>query len=100
MADTTTTNEPAEQSDVTAPTEAEQATQTPNDPVEPEPENDSAPSADDGLAQRLDALEREVNALKAMLDTLGFDDTTPAESEASESSAQSETPTVEDLFKY
>lgn len=98
MADTTT-NEPAEQSDVTAPTEDEQATQTPNDPVEPEPDNDSAPSADDGLAQRLDALEQEVNALKAMLDTLGFDDTTPAESEAAESSAQSETPTVEDLFK-
>lgn len=97
MADTTT-NEPAEQSDVTAPTEDEQATQTPNDPVEPEKE-EPAPSADDGLAQRLDALEQEVNALKAMLDTLGFDDTTPAESEASESSAQSETPTVEDLFK-
>ena len=97
MADTTT-NEPAEQSDVTAPTEDEHATQTPNDPVEPEKE-EPAPSADDGLAQRLDALEQEVNALKAMLDTLGFDDTTPAESEASESSAQSETPTVEDLFK-
>jgi len=97
MADTTT-NEPAEQSDVTAPTEDEQATQTPNDPVEPEKE-EPAPSADDGLAQRLDALEQEVNALKAMLDTLGFDDTTPAESEAAESSAQSETPTVEDLFK-
>lgn len=96
MADTT--NEPAEQSDVTAPTEDEQATQTPNDPVEPEKE-EPAPSADDGLAQRLDALEQEVNALKAMLDTLGFDDTTPAESEAAESSAQSETPTVEDLFK-
>jgi len=98
MADTTT-NEPAEQSDdVIAPTEDEQATQTPNDPVEPEKE-EPAPSADDGLAQRLDALEQEVNALKAMLDTLGFDDTTPAESEAAESSAQSETPTVEDLFK-
>jgi|GEM_PF-2570053 len=97
MADTTT-NEPAEQSDVTAPTEDEQATQTPNDPVEPEKE-EPAPSADDGLAQRLDALEQEVNALKAMLDTLGFDDTTPAESEAAESSTQSETPTVEDLFK-
>lgn len=97
MADTTT-NEPAEQSDVTAPTEDEQATQTPNDPVEPEKE-EPAPSADDGLAQRLDALEQEVNALKAMLDALGFDATTPAESEAAESSAQSETPTVEDLFK-
>ena len=98
MADTTT-NEPAEQSDdVIAPTEDEQATQTPNDPVEPEKE-EPAPPVDDGLAQRLDALEQEVNALKAMLDTLGFDDTTPAESEAAESSAQSETPTVEDLFK-
>lgn len=96
MADTTT-NEPAEQSDVTAPTEDEQATQTPNDPVEPEKE-EPAPPVDDGLAQRLDALEQEVNTLKAMLDTLGFDDTTPAESEA-EPSAQSETPTVEDLFK-
>ena len=62
MADTTT-NEPAEQSDdVIAPTEDEQATQTPNDPVEPEKE-EPAPSADDGLAQRLDALEQEVNAL-------------------------------------
>ncbi|WAX06301.1 hypothetical protein BD811P1_00013 [Bifidobacterium phage BD811P1] len=60
------------------PTEEERHTETVNDEVQsnggPEPE-----SKDDGpdVSARLDAIEKELAALKAMMDTLGYDEPTP-----------------------
>lgn len=53
------------------PTEKEKETETPNDPPKKEPEPE--PEPDNGLAERIDNLEKEVSALKAMMDTLGFE---------------------------
>lgn len=62
----------------TTPTEEERHTETVNDEVQPnggpEPE-----SKDDGpdVSARLDAIEKELAALKAMMDTLGYDEPAP-----------------------
>ena len=53
------------------PTEEEKTTETPNDPPKKEPEPE--PEPDNGLAERIETLEKEVSALKAMMDTLGFE---------------------------
>lgn len=60
------------------PTEEERHTETVNDEVRPnggpEPE-----SKDDGpdVSARLDAIEKELAALKAMMDALGYDEPAP-----------------------
>lgn len=54
------------------PTQEERQVETVNDPT-PEPEPEPDPAQPD-VSARLDAIEKEVAALKAMLDTLGYDD--------------------------
>lgn len=54
------------------PTQEERQVETVNDPT-PEPEPKPDPAQPD-VSARLDALEKEMAALKAMLDTLGYDD--------------------------
>lgn len=54
------------------PTREERQVETVNDPT-PEPEPEPDPAQPD-VSARLDAIEKEVAALKAMLDTLGYDD--------------------------
>lgn len=57
------------------PTQEERQVETVNDPTpEPEPEPEPEPGQPD-VSARLDAIEKEVAALKAMMDTLGYDDT-------------------------
>lgn len=53
------------------PTEEERQVETVNDPT-PEPEPEPEPDQPD-VSARLDALEKELAALKAMMDTLGYD---------------------------
>lgn len=80
------------------PTEKETETETPNDPPKQEPEPEPKPEPDNGLAERIDALENEVSALKAMMDTLGFEqaDRNGSDNDKPESSASGIT--IEDLF--
>lgn len=54
------------------PTQEERQVETVNDPT-PEPEPEPDPAQPD-VSARLDALEKEMAALKAMLDTLGYED--------------------------
>lgn len=87
-------NAKGEEAVVPPPTEEERLTETVNDdveePREPEPK-DEGPD----VTARLDVIEREVAALKAMLDTLGFnDDLTDDEGGQPEKSGES----IEDLF--
>ena len=90
MADT---NTEGEETTTPPPTEEEQQTETVDDevkPKEPEPE----PSEPD-VSARLDALEKELAALKAMLDTLGYTDPAPSDNDGDNDETQE---SIEDLF--
>lgn len=74
-------------------TEEEQQTETVDDevkPKEPEPE----PSEPD-VSARLDSIEKELAALKAMMDTLGYADLTPSDNDDDGNETQE---SIEDLF--
>lgn len=78
------------------PTEEEQQTETVDDEVKPkEPEPAPEPEGPD-VSARLDALEKELAGLKAMLDTLGYND--PAPSDNDETQDNDSTESIEDLF--
>ena len=79
------------------PTEKEKETETPNDPPkqqEPEPE----PEPDNGLAERIETLEKEVSAMKAMMDTLGFERADHNGSDNDKPEPEDSSITIEDLF--
>lgn len=81
---------------IPSPTEEERETETMNDEVTPKEGAGPEPKGDGpDVSARLDALEKELAALKAMLDTLGFDDT-PADDEGSEPGSPIES--IEELF--
>ena len=76
------------------PTEEERQTETVDDevkPKEPEPEPEQEPD----VSARLDALEKELAALKAMLDTLGYNE--PALSD-NDGDNDNDGESIEDLF--
>lgn len=90
MADT---NNESEENTTTPPTEEEKRTETVDDeikPKEPEPE----PSEPD-VSARLDSIEKELAALKAMMDTLGYTDPTPSDNDGDGDETQE---SIEDLF--
>lgn len=77
------------------PTEEEQQTETVDDEVKPKEEPEPEPEGPD-VSARLDTLEKELAALKAMLDTLGYND--PAPSDNDETQDNDGTDSIEDLF--
>lgn len=79
----------------TPPTEEEKQTETVDDevkPKEPEPE----PSEPD-VSVRLDSIEKELAALKAMMDTLGYTDPTPSDND-DDGDGDDDGESIEDLF--
>lgn len=91
MADT---NTEGEENTTPPPTEEEQQTETVDDevkPKEPEPE----PKQEPDVSARLDALEKELAALKAMLDTLGYTEPAPSDNDGDNDETQE---SIEDLF--
>lgn len=78
------------------PTEEEKETETPNDPPKKEPEPE--PEPDNGLAERIDNLEKEVSALKAMMDTLGFERVDHNGTDNDKPEPEDSGITIEDLF--
>ena len=78
------------------PTEKEKETETPNDPPKKEPEPE--PEPDNGLAERLETLEKEVSAMKAMMDTLGFDRADHNGTDNNKPEPEDSSITIEDLF--
>lgn len=77
------------------PTEEEQRTETVDDEVKPkEPEPEPEPSEPD-VSARLDGIEKELAALKAMMDTLGYTEPAPSDTTA-DNDGDSES--IEDLF--
>ena len=75
------------------PTEEERQTETVDDDVKPkeEPEPEQGPD----VSARLDALEKELAALKAMMDTLGYDDPAPS---GNDDDGDNDGESIEDLF--
>lgn len=87
-------NTDGEETTTPPPTEEEQQTETVDDevkPKEPEPE----PKQEPDVSARLDALEKELAALKAMLDTLGYNDPAPSDNDGDNDETQE---SIEDLF--
>nr|DAL27665.1 MAG TPA_asm: hypothetical protein [Caudoviricetes sp.] len=87
-------NNDGEENTTPPPTEEEQQTETVNDeikPKEPEPE----PSEPD-VSARLDSIEKELAALKAMMDTLGYNDPDPDPDDDGDGDNDGES--IEDLF--
>lgn len=86
-------NNESDESTTPPPTEEEKQTETVDDeikPKEPEPE----PSEPD-VSARLDSIEKELAALKAMMDTLGYTDPTPSDNDGDDDETQE---SIEDLF--
>lgn len=77
------------------PTEEERQTETVDDEVKPKEEPEPEPEGPD-VSARLDAIEKELAALKSMLDTLGYND--PAPSDNDETQDNDSTESIEDLF--
>ena len=87
-------NSEGEETTTPPPTEEEQQTETVDDevkPKEPEPE----PKQEPDVSARLDSIEKELAALKAMLDTLGYNDPAPSDNDGDNDETQE---SIEDLF--
>ena len=87
-------NTEGEETTTPPPTEEEQQTETVNDEVKPKEEPEPEPSEPD-VSARLDAIEKELAALKAMLDTLGYNDPAPSDNDGDNDETQE---SIEDLF--
>lgn len=75
------------------PTEEEKQTETVDDEIKPK-EPESEPSEPD-VSARLDSIEKELAALKAMMDTLGYTDPIPS---GDDGDNDNDGDSIEDLF--
>ena len=87
-------NNDGEETVTPPPTEEEKQTETVDDeikPKEPEPE----PKQEPDVSARLDSIEKELAALKAMMDTLGYNDPDPFDNDGDDDETHE---SIEDLF--
>lgn len=88
-------NSEGEENTTPPPTEEERQTETVEDevkPKEPEPEPEQGPD----VSARLDSIEKELATLKAMMDTLGYNDPAPSDNDGDGDNDSTES--IEDLF--
>ena len=86
-------NNESDENTTPPPTEEERQTETVDDeikPKEPEPEPDQP-----DVSARLDSIEKELAALKAMMDTLGYNDPDPFDNDGDDDETHE---SIEDLF--
>lgn len=86
-------NTEGEETTTPPPTEEEQQTETVDDEIKPKEEPEPEPKQEPDVSARLDALEKELAALKAMLDTLGYTEPAPSDNDNDETQES-----IEDLF--
>jgi hypothetical protein len=86
-------NNDGEENTTTPPTEEETRTETVDDEIKPK-EPESEPSEPD-VSARLDSIEKELAALKAMMDTLGYTDPAPSDNDDDGDETQE---SIENLF--
>ena len=87
-------NNDGEENTTPPPTEEERQTETMDDevkPKEPEPE----PKQEPDVSARLDSIEKELAVLKAMMDTLGYNDPDPCDNDGDDDETHE---SIEDLF--
>lgn len=89
-------NNDGEETTTPPPTEEERQTETVNDEVKPNQEPEPEPSEPDVNA-RLDAIEKDIAAIKAMIDTLGYDEPAPSDND-DDGDGEHDGDSVEDLF--
>lgn len=87
-------NNDGEENTTPPPTEEEQHTETVDDEVKPKEEPEPKPSEPD-VSARLDSIEKELAALKAMMDTLGYTEPAPTDNDGDGDETQE---SIEDLF--
>lgn len=88
-------NNEGDESTVPPSTEEEKQTETVDDEIKPkEPEQGPEPSEPD-VSARLDSIEKELAALKAMMDTLGYTDPAPSDNDGD---GDDDGESIEDLF--
>lgn len=89
-------NNDGEENTTPPPTEEERQTETVDDeikPKEPEPE----PKREPDVSARLDSIEKELATLKAMMDTLGYNDLEPSDNDGDGDGDETQE-SIEDLF--
>ena len=86
-------NNESDENTTPPPTEEEKQTETVDDEVKPK-EPESEPSEPD-VSARLDSIEKELAALKAMMDTLGYTDPAPFDNDGD---GDNDGESIEDLF--
>ena len=86
-------NNESDENTTPPPTEEEKQTETVDDEIKPK-EPESEPSQPD-VSARLDSIEKELAALKAMMDTLGYTDPTPSDNDGDGDETHE---SIEDLF--
>lgn len=87
-------NNESDENTTPPPTEEEKQTETVDDEVKPK-EPESEPSEPD-VSARLDSIEKELAAIKAMMDTLGYTDFAPSDNDDDGDNDDGES--IEDLF--
>lgn len=89
-------NTEGEETTTPPPTEEEQQTETVDDEVKPKEEPEPEPeSSEPDVSARLDNIEKELAALKAMMDTLGYTEPAPADNDED---GDDDGESIEDLF--
>ena len=88
-------NNDGEENTTPPPTEEEQQTETVDDEVKPNEEPEPEPNQEPDVSVRLDSIEKELAALKAMMDTLGYNDPAPSDNNNDGDETQE---SIEDLF--
>lgn len=86
-------NNDGEENTTPPPTEEEKQTETVDDEIKPK-EPETEPSEPD-VSARLDSIEKELAALKAMMDTLGYADPAPFDNNGD---GDNDGESIEDLF--
>lgn len=89
-------NNESDENTTPPPTEEEKRTETVDDEIKPKEEPESEPSEPD-VSARLDSIEKELAALKAMMDTLGYTDPTPSDNDG-DGDGDNDGESIEDLF--
>lgn len=88
-------NSESDENTTLPPTEEEKRTETVDDEIKSkEPEQEPEPSEPD-VSARLDSIEKELAALKAMMDTLGYTDPAPSDND---NDGDNDSESIEDLF--
>ena len=90
-------NKDGEETTTPPPTEEERQTETVDDEVKPkEPEPEPEPKQEPDVSARLGAIEKELAGLKAMMDTLGYNDLALSDNDGDGDNDSTES--IEDLF--